>query len=91
MACKSRSRLSSRRFSPGLCSRAFFNLENIMKAPLYFLIFLCFLVLCEHLIYIGHAGWAYAGILGAIGTGILMFDAIVERRLKKAMADRVLK
>ena len=59
---------------------------------LMFLILLCFLILAEFFIYNGyHIGWGYTACLGAIGAGILMINSVVEDRLKKAMADRVIK
>ena len=58
---------------------------------LMFLALLSLLTLCEFFIYSGQAGWAYPCAIGAIGAGILMINAVVEDRLKKAMADRVIK
>lgn len=58
---------------------------------LMFLILLCCLYMAEFFIYSGNAGWAYPCVIGAIGAAILMINAIVEGRVKKALADRVIK
>ena len=58
---------------------------------LMFLILLCFLILGEHLIYNGQSGWAYTALIGAVGAAILMINSIVKDRVKKDLADRVIK
>ena len=49
---------------------------------LMFLILLCFLILAEHLIYNGYAGWAYTAAFGAGASAFLMVNAVVEDRVK---------
>ena len=58
-----------------------------MKA-LYFLTLLLMLYMGEFFIYSGQARWAYPCVIGAIGSALMLINALAESKAKRIVDER---